>query len=155
MFNFAGHFIDTMTGCVRLIRLILSRNRFVRFLLAGCINTLFGFFAYSAAIFAGAAVWLALLAGIIAGIVFNFFSTGGYVFRMLSARLLPRFVACYFIIYFINFGLITLLLEWIKNAILLQLFITFPIAIFSYFLMSRFVFFNNEQSDKINQEDHM
>jgi putative flippase GtrA len=146
--NFVNHCIEAIIDWIRSIRGILNRSEFIRFLIAGCVNTLFGFLAYSTAIFAGAAVWLALLSGTIAGIVFNFFSTGGYVFRMLSARLLPRFIACYFIIYVINFELITFLSEWERNVIILQFIIAFPIAILSYFMMSRFVFVGDKPFKK-------
>ena len=73
----------------------LRKNRFMRFLVAGGVNTLFGFAVYSFCIIAGCVVWLALLAGMLSGTVFNFFTTGGYVFRELSPRLLPRFIFSY------------------------------------------------------------
>lgn len=117
------------------------RNRFARFLLAGGINTLFGFVVYSAFIIAGVAVWLALLAGMTFGTIFNFFTTGGYVFRELSLARLPRFVICYLLIYGINFMLIELISLWLSNKILSQAIITPPLALLSYFLMARFVFF--------------
>lgn len=118
----------------------LRTNAFLRFLVAGGVNTLFGFAAYSAAIVAKAPVWLALLMGSIAGIVFNFFTTGGYVFRQLSAAKFPRFVLCYLIVYATNLGLIHLLSEWSDRVILLQLLLTIPLSLLSYFLMARFVF---------------
>ena len=54
------------TALIDLIRQ-LRGNTFMRFLVAGAANTLFGFVVYSLTILAGAAVWLALLAGIFAG----------------------------------------------------------------------------------------
>ena len=121
----------------------LSEHRFIRFLFAGGINTLFGFGIYSLAIFTGSAVWIALLIGTIAGSVFNFFTTGGYVFRELSLGRFPRFVICYALVYSINLGLIEVLVIWLSNEILSQLILIFPIAVFSYFLMAKFVFSNS------------
>jgi putative flippase GtrA len=119
----------------------LRGNQVLRFLLAGAINTLFGFLVYTAAIVIGAAVWLALLAGIVCGMIFNFFSTGGYVFRELGWGRVPRFVLCYFLVYLSNLKLIEWLLPWVGNAILAQAILTLPIAALTYVLMARFVFF--------------
>jgi len=118
----------------------LQRNRFMRFLVAGGINTLFGFAVYSICIVVGMALWLALLVGMLAGTVFNFITTGGYVFRELSLARFPRFVICYLLVYGINFMLIELISIWLNNKILSQAIITFPLALLSYFLMERFVF---------------
>lgn len=119
----------------------LRENRFIRFLIAGGVNTLFGFAVYSAAISTGTAVWLSLLAGTLAGTVFNFFTTGGYVFRELSLTSFYRFIICYLLVYVINLVLIDLLSKWVGNKIVCQLILTLPMAIFSYLLMARYVFF--------------
>lgn len=112
----------------------------MRFLVAGGVNTLFGFVVYSIFILAGAAVWLALLGGMLSGTVFNFFTTGGYVFRELSLARFPRFLVCYLLVYGINLGLIELFSMWMSSQILAQAIITLPIAFLSYFLMARFAF---------------
>ena len=112
----------------------------MRFLVAGGVNTLFGFTVYSICIVSGMAVWVALLAGMLSGTVFNFLTTGGYVFRELSLPRFPRFVICYLIVYGINYMLIELISIWLSNKILSQAIITFPLALLSYFLMVRFVF---------------
>jgi putative flippase GtrA len=124
------------------------RNRFMRFLVAGGVNTLFGFAIYSICIVAGMAVWLALLAGMLSGTVFNFFTTGGYVFRELSLARFPRFVICYLLVYGINLMLIELISIWLSSKILSQAIITFPLALLSYFLMARFVFFRSDNISK-------
>jgi len=116
------------------------KNEFMRFLVAGGVNTLFGFAVYSICILAGVAVWIALLSGMIAGTVFNFFTTGGYVFRQLALHRFPRFVICYLLIYGVNLMLIEFISPWLSSKILAQAIITPPLAVLSYFLMSRFVF---------------
>ena len=112
----------------------------MRFLAAGGVNTLFGFAAYSLSIAAGITVWLALLVGMLLGTVFNFFTIGGYAFRELSPARFPRFVLCYLLVYFVNLGLIELILTLLNNKILAQAILVFPMAMLSYFLMARFVF---------------
>ena len=119
---------------------MLRGNRPLRFLVAGAINTLFGFLVYSGALLAGAPVWLALLMGLVSGIIFNFFSTGGYVFRDLRLGRVPRFVICYLAVYAVNLALIASLTSWVGNPIIAQGILTAPIALLAYMLMVRFVF---------------
>src|ERR1700758_4902300 len=69
---------------------LLAEPQFLRFLVAGGVNTLFGFGVNIAVMLAGCPVWLSMLVGTVAGVAFNFFTHGGYAFRDLSARRLPR-----------------------------------------------------------------
>lgn len=143
VFDQFRQFVAEIIGCNRSVHGAnpgSRRNRFMRFLVAGGVNTLFGFAAYSLLIAAGMAVWLALLVGMLLGTVFNFFTTGGYVFRELSPARFPRFVLCYLLVYFINLELIELILTLLNNKILSQAILVFPMAMISYFLMARFVF---------------
>lgn len=135
-------------GVIHITNFISRRNRFMRFLVAGGVNTIFGFAVYSICIVAGMAVWLALLAGMLSGTVFNFFTTGGYVFRELSLARFPRFVICYLLVYGINLMLIELISTWLSSKILSQAIITFPLALLSYFLMARFVFYRSDNLPK-------
>ena len=120
---------------------ILRNSKFLRFLIAGGINTVFGFAVYSICISANMKLWVAVLAGMLLGTVFNFLTTAGYVFRELSVARLPRFIICYLLIYSINMILIEPINLLISNMIFSQAIITFPLAFLSYFLMARFVFF--------------
>lgn len=123
---------STLTGLLNI--------RFVRFLIAGAVNTLFGFAIYCAALFAGLPVWAALLVGTVAGTLFNFLTTAGYVFRQLTLSRMPRFLFCYALVYVLNLGLIKVLFLWLRDERLSQLVLVFPVALFSYLLMSRIVF---------------
>lgn len=118
----------------------LPDQRFIRFLIAGVINTLFGFLVYSALILGGNTRWQALLLGSIAGVCFNFFTTGGYAFRDISARRIPRFALSYLAVYLINLALVEIAAHFRIQAILTQGVLMFPMAGLSYFLMSNFVF---------------
>lgn len=118
----------------------LSLKRFMRFLVAGGVNTIFGFIVYSLCIVNEFSVWLAVLIGTISGTIFNFFTTGGYVFRQLSLTRFPRFILCYIFVYGTNLMLIELISIFMTNKILTQAIITLPLSILSYFFMSRFVF---------------
>jgi putative flippase GtrA len=115
-------------------------RQFVRFLLAGIANTLFGLAVYAGAIRLGLATWAALLAGMLGGLAFNFVTLGGYAFRDLSLQRLPRFVCCYAATYLLNLGAHRLLHVVLADAILCQAILTPPMAVFSYLCLSRFVF---------------
>jgi len=122
---------------------LLRTSEFFRFLLAGAINTLFGYAIYSLGILSGAPVWMALMIGMLVGTIFNFFTTGGYAFRQLSSKRYPRFVACYLLVYGVNLLLIEVLSLWIGDKLKIQAILLIPLALLSYFLMARLVFLKN------------
>jgi putative flippase GtrA len=130
-----GLFIKVQKICSR-----LNDIRFMRFLVAGGVNTLFGFALYGVAAVLGAKVWLALLVSVIGGVIFNFITTGGYAFRQLMLVRLPRFVTCYVAIYCVNLVLLEGISMFWDEVILIQLILSFPMAILSYLLLSNFVF---------------
>ncbi|MBL8375690.1 GtrA family protein [Accumulibacter sp.] len=117
-----------------------DRKRFARFLAAGALNSVFGFGIYSVSILLHSPVWAALLIANITGVVFNFLTTGGYAFRTLLLARFPRFAAAYLGLYLVNWKLIDWLGHWVPGAITAQAILTVPLALFSYFVMVRFVF---------------
>lgn len=113
----------------------------IRFLVIGAINTAFGFTVFSAMMIAGLALWQALIGSTLAGIIFNFFTYGGVVFRQLSYTRAPRFVLAYLFILSVNAWLI----EYISNnyetgKILAAAYVVIPMAIVSYLILNNFVF---------------
>lgn len=127
-------------GVVVAVGELLRKSRLLRFLVAGGVNTLFGYAVYGAGIVLGTPVWAALLIGMVAGTVFNFFTTGGYAFRQLALRRYPRFVVCYLLVYAVNLALIAGLSAWIADKLLVQAVLLVPLALLSYALMARLVF---------------
>ena len=123
----------------------LCRHRPARFLLAGVVNTLFGLAVYVGGIVAGLPPWLAILVSTVAGVAFNFLSFGGYAFRDLSLRRLPRFLCSYAATYLFNLAAFHTLSGWLGNAIWCQVILTPIVALFSYWSMSNFVFASEPQ----------
>ncbi len=128
--------------------LSLSRKlfdpKFIRFLLVGGLNSLFGFTIFSAIIYFGGQTWHAILGGNIAGIAFNFLTIGGVVFRDLGPRRIPRFLLTYLGLFAINYECIRLLIGISTfSVITVQAFLTLPLAVLSYLIMSKFVFPNS------------
>ena len=115
-------------------------KRVVRFLLVGLLNSAFGFFVFSATVWFGQSTVTALLAGNAAGLVFNFFSTGGLVFRILALQHLPKFVACYASMLLINYGLLEVLTPLVNNKIVAQSILILPMAALSYAVMTLCVY---------------
>ena len=130
---------ESRVSLQQLIGKILSR-RFIRYLFVGCLNTLFGFLVYSALIFLELPTWAALLGGNIAGIAFNFLTIGGIVFLDLSPARIPLFVLSYGAIYLVNLELIGLLQVWVRGRIAAQAVLVLPMALLSYFILSKYVF---------------
>lgn len=77
-----------------------------RFGVAGAVNTVFGFGVYSGLVLLGVPVFASLLVATVTGVFFNFLTFGGFAFRRLDARRLPRFVVAYGVIYVFNLALL-------------------------------------------------
>jgi len=104
------------------------------------LNTLFGWVIYALSVYLGAQPWLALIISTMTGIAFNFFSLGGYAFRDLAMRRLPRYLTAYGALYAGNVVCLALLQRWVPNAIWAQLILTPLMAACSFLMMSRWVF---------------
>jgi len=132
---------ELITGFVlRLPVHIRNRGRFIRFLLVGVLNTVFGYGVFVACLWLGMHYALAGAISTVLGVLFNFKSTGNLVFRSKGNRKLPHFVAVYAIIYLVNTLSLGVMLrfgipEWLGGLILLV-----PSAILSYVLNRHFVF---------------
>ena len=131
----------------------LTSLQSVRFVLAGGVNTLFGLAVYLGCVAVALPPWAALLVGIIAGIAFNFATLGGYAFRDLSARRLPRFVGAYAAVYAVNLLALEALRLRIESPMWRQVLLTGPMALLSYVLMSRFVFRGRGRADEDGARD--
>lgn len=115
-------------------------RRGLRFILAGGLNTLFGWGVYSLGSWAGLPSWAALATATLLGIAFNFMTVGGYVFRAAARARLPRFISAYLLVYGVNLGLLQMVRPWLSEPIVAQAVLTPPMALLSYALMSRWVF---------------
>jgi len=121
---------------------------FLRFLVVGGINALFGYAVFALFILIGLHYVLAALLATICGILFNFKTTGTIVFKNRDNRLILRFFGIYTIIYFINVGLLKLFdMVGIGNLVAGAI-IVLPMAVISFLLMRRFVFKTLEQDTK-------
>ena len=115
-------------------------RRFVRFLLVGVLNALVGYGLFALFILLGAASGIALAGASMLGILFNFGSTGRLVFGSGDARLLPRFIAVYGLLFVINWVALWSLEQAGLSPLLAQLLLVGPVAVATFLLMRSLVF---------------
>ncbi len=117
------------------------RNKFVRFIFVGGLNTLFGVGMYCLMIFLGLPyVWATLVSQIL-GVLFNFMTTGTLVFENNDPRLIFRFVLNYVFTYFINIGINKLIQEWAGvNTYVSGIGASLITAFISFFVLKFFVY---------------
>ncbi len=118
------------------------KRQVIKFVLAGIINTLFGYTAYAALIFYGVSSLFSLLFATILGVGFNFFSFSHIAFSGIRGKwVFLRFLFSYLVVYLVN---AIMLIELINigglNPYLSQL-ICIPVSVFlSWTLMYGWVY---------------
>jgi putative flippase GtrA len=74
-------------------------TRILRFLIAGAVNTAFGYAVYALLVLAGLPAQAALLLAFVIGVAFNYFTTARFVFATRGFDRLPAYIAVYVCIY--------------------------------------------------------
>ena len=118
---------------------VLER-RFVRFLLVGALNTLFGYSVYALLIYLHVHYALAALGGQILGVLFNFKTIGLLVFGRRGNRRFFRFISVYLLTYLLTAALLKLFHALDINLYLAGAILILPMAVLSFILNRRFVF---------------
>ena len=119
----------------------LFSHTLFRFLVAGGVNSAFGLIVYSALALIHALPTLAVLVITnMLGVVFNFLTTGGLVFRDMGLSRIPRFVLCYVVVVLIYAVLIDRLAPFAGGRIGAMAIVVVPMTVFTYLVQSRFVF---------------
>jgi putative flippase GtrA len=118
----------------------LLKNQFVRFLLVGVLNTLFGYACFTVFLWLGLHYTLAMAMATVLGVLFNFKSTGALVFGSRDNRLLLRFVASYVVVYLVNIAGISLLGRAGVGPQPAGAVMLLPAAVLAFALNKKFVF---------------
>lgn len=114
-------------------------KRFIRFLIVGGLNTMVGYLIFATLILVGLPTPAAIILATVLGVLFNYVSTGGIVFRDRSGRLW-RFVAVYVVQTGLNIGGVTAL-ERAGIHPLIGGFVVLPfLVVLTFLAMRRFVF---------------
>lgn len=115
--------------------------RFVKFLFVGGVNTVFGYSAFALFIFLQMHYAVANFLSIVLSIIFNFFTTGFFVFSNTNMKLFYKFL----LVYGFNWGLGSSIM-WgcerlgYSNFYVIGAILVLPMAMVSFFLMKKFVF---------------
>jgi putative flippase GtrA len=126
-----------------MIQILLAankRHKIVRFIIVGGLNTLFGYGVYAGLILLGLHYAWAALLGIILGVIFNFFTTGGLVFKVIQISRLPKFVTVYTFSYGLNVALLSLLISVGTSELIAGLLILAPMALVNLVILRIWVF---------------
>jgi putative flippase GtrA len=115
-------------------------SKVVRFIAVGALNTAFGYAVFAGLTMLGWPDTIALATAMAAGIAFNFFSYGKWVFALLDLQRLPRFVAAYLCIYTANLLGLRSLARLGLSAYAAQLALVVPLAALVFLLNDRWVF---------------
>jgi putative flippase GtrA len=113
---------------------------FIRFLLVGGINTIFGYGLFAFFIYLHLHYSLASLLSTVLGVLFNFKTTGKLVFKSSDNRLIVRFFAVYGMVYVVNVMLLKGFKWFGLNFYIAGAIIVLPLAVLSFILNKRFVF---------------
>jgi putative flippase GtrA len=115
-------------------------RRFVKFVLVGGLNTLFGYSVFAGLYLVGVPPHVAIVLATFIGVSFNFFSTGRLVFENSSWRKLLPFWFGYGVALGINLGMADLLIRAGLNPLLVQCLCLPVVVVVAYVINSRVVF---------------
>ncbi len=115
-------------------------RQFFKFLIVGGVNTLFGYSCYAAFYLFGLSPWLALLLASFLAVIFNFFTFSRVVFKNYGTGNFIRYIIVFFILYFINKGLLEMIIVSGGNPLYIQAFLAPVMACLSFVLMKAYVF---------------
>ena len=118
----------------------MLKHDFIRFILVGILNTIFGYSIYALFVFIGFNFVVASFFATILGILFNFQTIGRLVFQAHNNRLIFRFFAIYGIVFLLGVIFIWLLKLIGFNNYTAGLIALFPNAIISYLLNKFYVY---------------
>jgi len=118
----------------------VSRSKFVRFILVGILNTVFGYLLYALFVLISVDFRVSLFLGTVITIVFNFGTYSRLVFKTNDNRLIFKFVLVYGLIFVLNEGLLILLVTHDVGELVGQAMLVPVIAVTSFILNRLWVF---------------
>ena len=119
-------------------------NRFIKFIIVGVINTLFGYSIYALFILLNFHYSIAALLANIIGVLFNFKTIGKIVFKNYDNALIFKFIGVYIVTYFLNVGFLKILDMFMVDMFLAGAVLVLPMAVISFILNKKFVFKEQE-----------
>jgi putative flippase GtrA len=112
----------------------------LRFFIVGGLNTIFGYLVFAFFIYFNLHYVLATLLAQICGVLFNFKTTGFWVFKNRDNRLILRFFGVYLFTYLLNIGILKLFEMNNVTSLIGEAIIIIPLAMISFYLNKKLVF---------------
>lgn len=126
---------------MKLCLIELFRAKFNRFVLAGLVNTIFGYVLFSLLIYSNLDYKIALSLSYILGICFNFITYKIFVFeKTFNFLSLVKYLALYIFTYSVNVHMLGVLFSLLHNYYLSQLLILPMIVIITWIALNYWVF---------------
>lgn len=119
---------------------ILGDKRFLRFLVIGGVNTIFGYSVFAVMILLQVHYTIAAFLSTICGVLFNFLTTGHFVFGNRDSSRLLRFFGVYGVSYVVGVLLLRIAEIVRIDVLLAAAVLALPMAALSYTLNRLFVF---------------
>jgi putative flippase GtrA len=114
--------------------------RFLRFAAVGIVNTAFGYLVYALMLSIGLGYATASAVATVIGVLFNFKTTGVFVFRSHENRLILRFFGVYVVVYCANLTGLWLLDQSGVDPYTAGLITLLPAAVIAFLLNKNLVF---------------
>jgi putative flippase GtrA len=120
----------------------LKDKIFLKFILAGLLNTIFGYTFFAILIFLKINTFFSLFVSTIAGIIFNYLTFGQLVFNLNKSKLLfTKFIFVYFVSYMINVYLLKVFMDFFNNNAFVAQIICLPfVVMFNWISMNYWVY---------------
>lgn len=118
----------------------MPQRQFLRFLLVGAVNTAFGYTLFALLVWLGLPYPAAIALATVAGVAFNFHSTGRLVFGGAPRARLARFVGVYALVYLLNVVAVAGLMRLGLNVYAANAVAVLPLALIAYMLQRSLVF---------------
>jgi putative flippase GtrA len=115
-------------------------NKFIKYLLVGVVNTVFGYSMFALLIYFNLHYLFASIFATIAGVLFNFKTIGRIVFKSNNNSLIIKFIAVYLITFMLNLGGLKIFNSYHINMYLAGFLLLILCTPISYILNNKFVF---------------
>jgi putative flippase GtrA len=123
-----------------LVAKAMALPRFIRFLLTGGLNTMFGYGVFAACILLGINTAVSLAIAFVLGTAFNFVTYSRMVFSDVPRGFVGRFAILSCVLYAVNLGLLDLLMRLGPPPVAAQAILVLPMAVLGFFLNRLIVF---------------
>lgn len=126
--------------------ILTKYKRFLKFGIAGVINTIFSYILFALLVYFGVKYWVATILCYLIGLLFNYKTIEKIAFNDANKKSFKYFILIFIFQCGLNIGLLTMLLHMGINEYLAAWIVVIPLAIVGYVLNKKYVFQKNEKN---------